>query len=312
MKKFLITGSNGLLGQKLVDKLLQKNHRVIACSRGQDRLNIHHPNYIYESVDITQFNDIQRVFETHKPDVIMHTAAMTNVDACELNPYECFRQNTQSVQFITTVLSTLQSNTYIPHLIHLSTDFIFDGTKKMLNEEDIPNPLSVYAHSKLEAEKLIQHAHLKKWTIVRTILVYGLARNMSRTNIVLWIKQSLEQHQTISIVTDQYRTPTLAEDLADGCILIAEKDATGIFHIAGKDYMSIYELACRVADFFHLDQSLIKPSKSEDIQQPAKRPPMTGLDISKAQRVLNYQPHSFEEGLQIIATQLSQQTHHNA
>ncbi|MCX8144248.1 MAG: SDR family oxidoreductase [Bacteroidia bacterium] len=312
MKKFLITGSNGLLGQKLVEKLLHKNYKVIATSRGSCRWTIQHPNYSYEELDITNFDNVKNVFEKHLPDVIINTAAMTNVDACELHPYDCFMQNTKSVEWMVSVLETLQNNHYTPHFIHLSTDFIFDGTKKMLTEEDVPNPLSIYAKSKLEAEKIIQQSALKKWAIARTILVYGLSRNMSRTNIVLWVKQSLEQKKTISIVTDQFRTPTLAEDLADGCILIAEKEATGIFNIGGKDYMSIYELACRVADFFGLDKSLIQPSKSTDIQQPAKRPPMTGLDITKAQRVLGYQPHSFEEGLKLIQEQLQQNLSNNA
>jgi dTDP-4-dehydrorhamnose reductase len=312
MKKFLITGSNGLLGQKLVEKLLHKNYKVIATSRGSCRWTIQHSNYSYEELDITNFDNVKNVFEKHLPNVIINTAAMTNVDACELHPYDCFMQNTKSVEWMVSVLENLQNNHYTPHFIHLSTDFIFDGTKKMLTEEDVPNPLSIYAKSKLEAEKIIQQSALKKWAIARTILVYGLSRNMSRTNIVLWVKQSLEQKKTISIVTDQFRTPTLAEDLADGCILIAEKEATGIFNIGGKDYMSIYELACRVADFFGLDKSLIQPSKSIEIQQPAKRPPMTGLDITKAQRVLGYQPHSFEEGLKLIQEQLQQNLSNNA
>lgn len=306
MKKILITGANGLLGQKLVEKLLNKNYQIIATAKSENRLNIQHPYYIYESMNITNFEEIKTTFEKYLPDVIINTAAMTNVDACELNPYDCYMHNAKSVELMTQVLCALQNKNYLPHFIHLSTDFIFDGTKKMLTEEDVPHPLSVYAHSKLEAEKYIQNSSLKKWAIVRTILVYGLAKNISRTNIVLWIKQSLEQNKKISIVTDQFRTPTLAEDLADGCILIAEKEATGIFNIGGKDYMSIYELACRVADFFHLDKNLIQASKSTDIQQPAKRPPITGLDITKARQVLGYEPHSFEDGLKIIAEQLKQ------
>lgn len=311
MKKFLITGSNGLLGQKLVEKLLHKNYSVIGTSKGNDRLDIKHPNYTYHSLDITNFDNIRQVFEKYLPDVIIHTAAMTNVDACELHPYDCYRHNTQAVELMVNTLQTLQDENYLPHFIHLSTDFVFDGTKKMLTEEDTPNPLSIYANSKLEAEKIIQRSSLKKWAIVRTILVYGVVKNGSRTNIVLWIKQALEQNKNISIVTDQYRTPTLAEDLADGCILIAEKNATGIFNIAGKDFMSIYEMACKIADFFHLNKSLIIPSLSADIQQPAKRPPITGLDISKAMTTLGYHPHSFNEGLQLIAEQLKN-THTNA
>ncbi len=305
MKKILITGSNGLLGQKLIQQLLDKNNfLVIASSKGNDRLGFSHQNYLYEKLDITNFIEVKNILSKHLPDIIINTAATTNVDACELDPYACYLNNTKSVEFIKDVLYALQNKDYTPHLIHLSTDFIFDGTKGPLTEEEQPNPLSVYAKSKLEAEELIQNSLLKKWTIVRTVLVYGVAKNLSRSNIVLWVKESLEQKKKINVVTDQYRTPTLAEDLAKGCILIAEKGATGIFNISGKDFMNIYELANRVADFFGLDKLLISASTSEGIKQPAKRPPTTGFIIDKARKILGYEPRSFEEGLEIVKQQL--------
>jgi dTDP-4-dehydrorhamnose reductase len=142
------------------------------------------------------------------------------------------------------------------------------------------------------------------WAIARTVLVFGIVDNMSRSNIVLWVKSNLEQGKVINVVDDQFRTPTLAEDLADGCILIAEKKAQGIYNISGKDFYSILELANVVADYYKLDKSLIKPSKSADIKQPAKRPPITGFIIDKAVNELNYKPHSFTEGIQILEEQI--------
>ena len=136
------------------------------------------------------------------------------------------------------------------------------------------------------------------------VLVYGIVDNMSRSNIVLWVKSNLEQGKTINVVDDQFRTPTLAEDLADGCILMAEKRAKGIYNISGKDFYSILELANTVADYYGLDKSLIKPSKSADIKQPAKRPPITGFIIDKAKRDLGYNPHSFVEGIRLLEEQL--------
>ena len=127
---------------------------------------------------------------------------------------------------------------------------------------------------------------------------------MSRTNIVLWVKRSLEQGKTIQVVNDQWRTPTLAEDLATGCHLAALKKAQGIYHISGKDYMSVYEIALRTADFFHLDKSLIKATDSAKFIQPAKRPMRTGFKTDKAKKTFGYEPHSFEEGLAIVASQL--------
>jgi dTDP-4-dehydrorhamnose reductase len=302
--KILITGSNGLLGQKLVYKLKdKKNITLIATARGENRL-VKKDGYTYESLDITNFENVKSVFTKHKPDVIINTAAMTNVDACETDRENAWLMNAASVDHQVKVLEGLKNADHNPHFIHLSTDFIFDGTHGPLTEEEKPNPLSYYAETKLEAEKIVMASGLK-WAIARTVLVYGIVDNMSRSNIVLWVKQNLEQGKTINVVDDQFRTPTLAEDLADGCILIAEKGAEGIFNISGKDFMSIIELAYKVADYYKLDRSLIKPSKSADIKQPAKRPPRTGFIIDKARKILGYNPHSFEEGIKLMEEQIA-------
>lgn len=308
--KILITGSNGLLGQKLVYKLRgEAGVAVIATGRGSNRL-ASQTGYTYEEMDITSRERVHEILSKYLPDCVINTAATTNVDACELEPESCALMNVTAVQYIVQALQELQvkNATYKPHLVHLSTDFIFDGSHGPLTEEETPNPLSHYARTKLEAEKIVQASKLD-WTIARTMLVYGIVDNASRSNIVLWAKQNLEQGKTINVVDDQFRTPTLAEDLADGCILIAKKRALGIYNLSGKDFMSILELVYRVADYYKLDKSLIKPSKSADIKQPAKRPPKTGFVIEKARRELGYEPHSFEEGIRIMDEQLQSSRH---
>ncbi|MBS1634421.1 MAG: SDR family oxidoreductase [Bacteroidetes bacterium] len=305
MKKILITGSNGLLGQKLVYKLKQNPAvTLIATARGENRL-VDTNGYTYASLDITDAAQVASVFAEFLPDVVINTAAMTNVDACETDREGAHLLNTVSVENQVKTLEALQKEhtAYKPHFIHLSTDFIFDGTHGPLDENEIPNPLSYYAETKLEAERIVQASALD-WAIARTVLVYGIVDNMSRSNIVLWVKSNLEQGKQINVVDDQFRTPTLAEDLADGCILIAEKHAKGIYNISGKDFMSILELAQKVADYYKLDKSLIKPSKSADIKQPAKRPPVTGFIVEKAVCDLGYKPHSFEEGIRILEEQV--------
>ncbi|HEY1039104.1 MAG TPA: SDR family oxidoreductase [Bacteroidia bacterium] len=305
MKKILITGANGLLGQKLVYKLREdKTVQLIATARGENRL-LGKDGYEYCSLDISDEKNVKEVLAKYLPDSVIHTAAMTNVDACELQQEECKKMNVDAVQYIVTALEELQSNHagYKPHLTHLSTDFIFDGTKGPLTEDEKPNPLSYYAWSKLEAENIVTKSALN-WAIARTVLVYGVVDNASRSNIVLWAKSSLEQNKAINVVNDQFRTPTLAEDLADGCILIAKKEAKGVYNISGGDFMHILELVYRVADFWKLDRSLITPSTSEGIKQPAKRPPVTGFIIDKARKDLGYNPHSFEEGLALVDKQL--------
>jgi dTDP-4-dehydrorhamnose reductase len=303
-KRILITGSNGLLGQKLVHLLLRRDDFLIfACSKGANRISEKN-GYTYFELDISSEEEVKKIMSDLKPDVIINTAAMTNVDACELNPAECRKINVDAVSYFIDAINILKNEHHLdPHFIHLSTDFVFDGTDGPYAEDDKPNPLSIYARSKYDSEQLLINSKIK-WAIARTIIVYGVAEEMSRSNVVLWVKSALEKGEQIKIVDDQFRMPTLAEDLAEGCLQIADRNATGIFHLSGKDFMSILELAHRVADFFNLDKSLISPSKSSDIKQPAKRPPRTGFILDKPVRELNYNPHSFEEGLGVIAKQL--------
>lgn len=302
MNKILITGSNGLLGQKLVYELIKrKDIQVIASSIGENRL-IQKEGYIYETLDITKKDEVEKIIAKYKPDTIINTAAMTNVDACETKKEECWTLNVTAVKNIT---DTISKDLPSCHLIHLSTDFIFDGEKgSEYIETDSPNPLSYYALSKNESEKILFQSNIK-WAIARTIIVYGIVDNMSRSNIVLWAKDALSKNQKINVVDDQFRSPTLAEDLANGCILIADKKATGIYHLSGPNTFSVLDLVLKVADFWKLDKSLITPSKSNTLNQAAKRPPRTGFIIDKAKKELGYQPHSFEEGLKILDEQLA-------
>jgi dTDP-4-dehydrorhamnose reductase len=300
-KKILITGSNGLLGQKLIYRLLKEaNVEIIATSKGDNRL-IFKEGYIYQSMDITNEKEVSETIVKYAPDVVINTAAMTNVDACETEQETCRKMNVDAVGHIINAMKMLQGT---PQLIHLSTDFIFDGTNGPYRETDIPYPPnSIYAESKYVSEKLVEQSGLK-WAIIRTILVYGVVDNMSRSNIVLWAKDALSKGKTINVVDDQFRTPTLSEDLAEGCVLIALQGATGIFHISGKDFMSIIELVSMVADFWHFDKSLIHPSKTATLGQAAERPLRTGFILDKARKELGYEPHSFIEGLAVVDKQL--------
>ncbi len=297
MKKILITGSNGLLGQKLV-LLLSKmpDIELIATARGENRLAITE-GYIYQKMDITNAEEVAEIVGKNKPDVIIHTAAMTNVDQCETEKELCWQMNVNAVEYLVNACKTIDCL-----LVHLSTDFIFDGKKGPYDENASPNPISYYGESKLAAEQIILASNIR-WAIARTVLVYGIVDDMSRTNIILWVKKSLEDGKKINVVTDQFRTPTLAEDLAMGCWQIAENEATGIFNISGKDLLTPYEMAIKTADFFGLNKSLISMADSSTFSQTAKRPPRTGFIIDKATAKLGYKPHSFEQGIKIVAEQ---------
>jgi dTDP-4-dehydrorhamnose reductase len=290
--RILVTGANGLLGQKLVELILTKEDYLIATAKSKLVLPLTLGEY--HQLDVTNKEQVLEVISKAKPDVVINTAAMTNVDLCETEREKCWASNVTSVENL--VAACALSNT---HLIHLSTDFIFDGTHGPLDEQAIPNPISYYGESKLAAEKVVQSSTIP-WTIARTVLVYGVTKDMSRSNIVLWVKKSLEEGKTINVVNDQWRTPTLAEDLAIGCYLAATKKATGIFNISGEEMMTPYDIAIATADFFKLDKSLIKETDSSKFTQAAKRPPRTGFVIEKAKDQLSYQPTPFKVALSLL------------
>ncbi len=298
MKKVLITGSNGLLGQKLIKLYLQDDSiELIATARGANRYP-EKQGYIYTPMDVTDVRNVMDVVTTHQPDTIIHTAAMTNVDTCETDKEGAERLNVDAVEYIVEAANEVGA-----HLIHLSTDFIFDGEAGPYNEDAEPDPVSYYGETKLAAENMVKN-QCNKWSIARTILVYGIVHDMSRSNIVLWAKGALEKGQPIKVVNDQVRSPTLAEDLAIGCQLIERKEAEGIFNISGKDQMSIVEIVERVADYFQLDKSIITQVSSKTLNQAAMRPPITGFDLTKSREVLGYDPRSFEEGIALLMEQI--------
>lgn len=298
-KRLLITGSNGLLGQKLVELLRkQANVDLIATARGVNRLPVT-DGYTYASLDITDQEEVNAVFDQFKPEIVIHTAAMTNVDTCETDQEGCDLLNVDAVAFI--IQACEKHNSY---LCHLSTDFIFDGVAGPYTEEGIANPISYYGESKLKAEQLLLASSIR-WSIARTVLVYGIVPDMSRSNIVLWVKKSLEEGKTIQVVTDQFRTPTLAEDLAIGCWLLAKDEVEGIFNISGSDFLTPYEMAVMTADYYGLDKSLLQKADSSTFQQTAKRPARTGFVLDKAKKVLGYAPRTFQEGIALMAQQVA-------
>lgn len=298
MTKILITGSNGLLGQKLIYALRGRNDvALLATAKGINRTK-EKSGYGYDELDVTNSEMVMNVLMNHKPDCVINTAAMTNVDACEQDMEECRKLNVDAVTYLTNACKKIDA-----HFIQLSTDFVFDGGNGPYKEGDKTNPLSFYAQSKLDSEKIVEQSGLA-WTIIRTIIIYGVVDDLQRSNVILWTINSLRDKKTINVISDQYRSPTLAEDLADACIEAAIKRQTGLYHVSGKDMMTILESVQQTADFFGLDKSFIKPITTAELNQAAKRPLKTGFIIDKAIKELNYQPHSFAEGLAVVKQQL--------
>ncbi|HZY81406.1 MAG TPA: SDR family oxidoreductase [Cyclobacteriaceae bacterium] len=292
--RILVTGANGLLGRKLISLLdTQPGIYLMASARKAISFSTNCDTTI---LDVTDLQQLEEVVSRVRPDVIINAAAMTQVDQCEQQKEECWKQNVGSVSNIVEVCTKKNI-----HLVHVSTDFVFNGKEGPLDETAVPEPVNYYGESKLEGERIVLNSKCPA-AIIRTVLVYGVTSDMSRSNIVLWVKKSLEENKPIRVVNDQFRTPTLAEDLAMGCFLAAKKKATGIFHISGDEMMTPYDIAIRTADFFKLDKSLITPVTN--FVQPAARPLKTGFIVEKAKRELGYKPHSLQEGLELLGLSL--------
>jgi dTDP-4-dehydrorhamnose reductase len=286
--KIAVTGSNGLLGQHLVQELLRKGYEVHAISRGEDRIPLGgQSGYYYYNADIRDGVRMKELMDAIRPEVMIHCAAMTQVDECELNKPDCYNSNVTATRFIIDALKPYHSK-----IIYLSTDFVFDGKSGPYKEEDPTNPVNYYGSTKVQAEKAVQESGLP-YAIVRTILVYGSTIPGTRKNIRSWIIENLKNGHPIKVVSDQIRNPTHVEDLAKGIVLIIEKHKEGIFHLGGPETMSPYDMAMKIAELGHFDKSLIQKVDASSFSQPAERPKVTGLDISKARKELGYEPREF-------------------
>jgi len=289
--KILVTGANGLLGQCLVGLLLQEGYSMVATGRGPSRLPAATAaKCVYYDVDITDEWAVHELFVNEAPELVVHAAAMTQVDECQLHQERC-----EAVNVKATAQLVLEAEAMSRHFIYISTDFVFDGQNGPYAEDDVQNPISWYGFTKVQAESVVETSEIA-WTIVRTCLVYGDTPG-GRSNIISWVKQSLEAGKAIKVVSDQWRTPTYVEDLARGILLVIQKNATGVYHISGRDRLSPYAMALETAALAGLDASLIERVDASVFSQPAKRPPVTGFDITKAVTELGYEPLTFAEGL---------------
>ena len=298
MKKILITGANGLLGRKLVSILSQqKDLSLVATAKGVCRFFLP-SKIVYRSLDITNADVCKNLINEFQPDALIHTAAMTQVDVCEDEREACDIINIKGVSNLIKAIGNRNT-----HFVHLSTDFIYEGNEEEYFEDSKVNPLNYYGRSKWKSEKLFEKVSFP-YSILRTVLVYGVVQDLSRTNIVLWAKAALEKGEKINVVDDQYRCPTLAEDLAYACLQVILQKATGVYHVSGKDFLSILDIVFEIADYWGLDKSLINSISSVSLNQKARRPLKTNLNISKAKQEFNYQPKSFLEGLKLLDEQI--------
>ncbi|MCC5921792.1 MAG: SDR family oxidoreductase [Cyclobacteriaceae bacterium] len=291
--KIFLTGANGLLGQTLIGQIKDKaTIELIASGSGSCRFDDSAQNISYISLDLSDTTAVIKTIEEHRPDVIIHGGAMTQVDDCEDAKAAAYRINVMGSQAVAVAACSINA-----FLIHISTDFIFNGEDGPYREDAKAGPVNYYGLTKWMAEEAVS-VLTDRSAILRTVLVYGKVAGMSRSNIMLWLKEKLALGEEIQVVDDQLRSPTWVEDLAEACMLCAVKQKTGIFHISGDEMMSPYEMAQRIAKYFGYSMQNVKKANSSNFRQRALRPPKTGFIIEKAKQELEYQPHSFQEALE--------------
>lgn len=294
--RILITGSNGMLGQRAVQFYLKNENVELLATSVEEKSLIENVDYI--SCDIKDRNSIKKIILDYCPDFIIHTAAFTNVDLSEKLREDAWKINVKGVEYISEAARAIDT-----HIIHISTDYIFDGKDGPYSENAIPNPLGYYGRTKLASENALRISNTY-FTILRTNVLYGIALN-SRPDFVRWVVSSLDENKNIRIVNDQINNPTFIDDLVQAINKIIEFKKTGIFNVGGIEFLSRYDFTLRIADYFNLDKKLITPVRTEELKQSARRPLKSGLIILKAETELGYKPHSIIESLAAMKKELN-------
>lgn len=289
--KVMITGANGFLGQHLC-RHLGGFYEIHATGKGAGRIPFKHINYL--AADVSDSIGLSTIIEAVRPEVIIHAAAMSKPDECEQNKEQCDKIN---ITGTLNVISAAAQPELKPHIIYISSDFVL-GEGGPHDETAVPAPLNYYGESKLRAEQLVMQSGLF-YTIVRPVFMYGATWEGMRPTFLHWVKQSLETGKQIKVVSDQQRTPTYVTDICKGIKAIIEKRAGGLFHLAGKDRLSPYDMAVKLAVLSSHDHLLIEPVTAETFKEPVQRVKEGGLIISKAKKDLDYDPVYFDEGLRL-------------
>lgn len=294
-KRILVVGANGMLGQRSIKFFAEKeNVQLLGCSIESEFV---FDNIDYVSCDLSKRESIKKIVYDFYPDIIINAAAYTNVDKSEVDRELAWKINVKGVEYLAETCRVIDA-----HLIHISTDYIFDGTKGPYNETATPNPLGYYGRTKLASENALKIGGAI-YTILRTNVLYGAAE--SRPDFVRWVINSLRNKNQIRIVTDQLNNPTFIDDLVQAISKVIEFGKQGIYNIGGKEFLSRYDFTLKIADYFNLDKKLIMPIETKELSQPAARPLKSGLLILKAETELGYSPHSILESLTLMKRELN-------
>ncbi len=287
--RIFITGGSGLLGSKVAEIALERGYDVYSGYNSHEpefgepiKFNLANPDSVVKAID-----DV-------KPDVIIHSAALTDVDKCEVEKELAYKINVEGTKVVAEMTKKLGA-----FMVYVSTDYVFDGNKGMYKEEDETNPVNYYGYTKLLGEK-----YCRDFCIARTCVIYGAKPASGKVNFALWLINKLEKGERVKIITDQFITPTLNTNLAKMLLEIAERKLKGVFHLAGATRVSRFEFAKEIARVFGLDENLIMPAKMSDINWIAKRPRDSSLDTSKAAKYLNEKPYDLMKALKVLKEEM--------
>ncbi|MCX8056986.1 MAG: dTDP-4-dehydrorhamnose reductase [Ignavibacteria bacterium] len=294
--RILIVGANGLLGQALVNYYSKRKDVELHLSSIEDKF-VGNNQFSYSKLDITKRNEVKNLFLDFFPEFVINAAAYTDVDGCEVNREIAWKINVNGVKHLVEGCRVVDAQ-----LVHISTDFIFDGQNGPYHEDDKPNPISYYGRTKFASENEIKMGGIP-FLIIRTNVLYGIQKGVKK-DFVEWVVENLSSGKQINVVTDQWNNPTYVDDLVNGISLAIDKRKNGIYHIGGLEYLSRYDFALKIAEVFGLEKELINKTTTDKLNQKAKRPLRGGLIILKAQSELGYKPHTLEENLLTIKQKL--------
>jgi len=287
--RVLIIGASGFVGEKVYN-ILSKTFEVIGTYSTKKK-------YDFEQLDISDKDSVLKIIRRIRPDVVIHTAGITNVDFFEENPEEICRVNVQGTKNIIDGCLEIDSK-----LVYISTDYVFDGEIGDYKEEYKPSPISAYGNAKLEEEELVKKSNLK-YLILRISVPYGVNSRDNKQTFEKWVINNLRSNKEIKVIDDQFNTPTLIDDIANAIKKLIELKRTGVYHVTGSERISRYDFAVKIAEVFNLNKNLIKRVKTKDLSWKAKRPKDSSLNISKLKNE-NIYMSNINEGLNKMKKQL--------
>ena len=290
--KYLVTGSAGLIGNQIVHDL-EKSGEIVYSSYN----NVKPVNGIPIKLNLLNLEDIRKTFQKIQPDIIIHSAALTDVEKCEIELELANSINVKATEVIAKEVE--KTNSY---LMYISTDYIFDGKKGLYKETDSINPLNNYGKTKLLGEKIIEN-NTSKWSIVRTSTPFGV--HSFKKTFPVWVYENLKNNKKINVLEDQFTSPTYIPNLSKMILEIILRSLEGIFHLSGSTKISRFEFAKIIATKLNLDSSLLNPVKIDTMPWKAIRPIDSSLNVSKINAILKTKTYTIKQSLDNYVPQLS-------